>query len=341
MSRLGRDDVEQRLNNLGNLGYPRNRRRRQAAGFGRQVAAAIRRLAVDRELIQDEYEVKAIDAQGEVERRTYDRQRVLGATMPCCGHFGKHAAAQSSLGCLLLAPEGCGKELLAHYIHAMNRNKDPGRPIEIVNSSSIPGHDSSRVSCWTQRHCGIHNAPPKGKTGDLRGPTEVRSFSMRSRIWAKSTQAKVLRAIENKRFCRVGAETPTDVEIRVIAATNKDLDERIQGKKFRSDLFHRLATFTIHLPSLDRRPHDIPALFDYFLNTADTGGGSEKPWNVAERPWNVESEVYMPTERDAMAWQRPAVGHPQIGSLFLSEATAEWSSLTISWRRKIAVQQRR
>jgi two-component system, NtrC family, nitrogen regulation response regulator NtrX len=91
-----------------------------------------------------------------------------------------------------------------------------------------------------------------------------------------TAQAKVLRALQEGKITRVGAEKDINVDVRVIAATNKDLLKEVEDKNFRLDLYHRLGVIIIHVPSLNERRDDVPLLVDYFLDTIAAEYGQPK-----------------------------------------------------------------
>jgi two-component system nitrogen regulation response regulator NtrX len=162
---------------------------------------------------------------------------------------------------LITGPNGSGKELVAKWIHEKS-NRASGPLIE-VNCAAIPselieselfGHEKgSFTSAVAQR---------KGKFELAEGGTifldEIGDMSL-------SAQAKVLRALQENKITRVGGDKEIKVNVRVIAATNKDLDKEIEKETFRQDLFHRLSVIPIHVPSLDERKEDIPTLANYFI----------------------------------------------------------------------------
>jgi two-component system, NtrC family, nitrogen regulation response regulator NtrX len=163
---------------------------------------------------------------------------------------------------LITGSNGSGKELVAKWIHEKS-NRASGPLIE-VNCAAIPselieselfGHEKgSFTSAIAQK---------KGKFELAEGGTlfldEVGDMSL-------SAQAKVLRALQEGKISRVGGDKEIRVNVRVIAATNKDLEKEIEKENFRRDLFHRLCVIPIHVPSLNERKEDIPLLTDYFLN---------------------------------------------------------------------------
>lgn len=163
---------------------------------------------------------------------------------------------------LITGSNGSGKELVAKWLHEKS-NRAAGPMVE-VNCAAIPselieselfGHEKgSFTSAVAQR---------KGKFELAEGGTlfldEIGDMSL-------SAQAKVLRALQENKITRVGGDKEIKVNVRVVAATNKNLEKEIEKENFRRDLFHRLAVIPIHVPSLDERKEDIPVLADYFLN---------------------------------------------------------------------------
>jgi DNA-binding NtrC family response regulator len=162
---------------------------------------------------------------------------------------------------LITGGNGTGKELVARWLHdKSNRCKFP---IVEVNCAAIPselieselfGHEKGAfTSAVNQR---------KGKFEQAEGGTlfldEIGDMSL-------SAQAKVLRALQENKISRVGGEKEIKVNVRVVAATNKNLKEEIQKGNFREDLYHRLSVIPIHVPSLNQRKEDIPLLTDHFV----------------------------------------------------------------------------
>ncbi len=162
---------------------------------------------------------------------------------------------------LVNGQNGTGKELVARWIHQLSKRKD--YPIIEVNCAAIPselieselfGHEKgSFTSAIKQR---------LGKFEQAHGGTlfldEIGDMSL-------SAQAKVLRALQEQKITRVGGEKDLTVDVRVIAATNKDLREEIAKGNFREDLYHRLAVIIVHVPSLNERADDIPVLVQHFI----------------------------------------------------------------------------
>lgn len=160
-------------------------------------------------------------------------------------------------------PNGTGKELVARWIH--EKSERAANAIVEVNCAAIPaelieselfGHEKgSFTSAHKQRI---------GKFEQAHGGTlfldEIGDMSL-------SAQAKVLRALQENRITRVGGEKEIKVDVRVVAATNKDLRAEIAAKRFREDLYHRLAVIIIKVPSLNERKEDIPLLIEHFIES--------------------------------------------------------------------------
>jgi len=161
---------------------------------------------------------------------------------------------------LITGENGTGKELVAHWIHQKsNRNKGP---MVEVNCAAIPSEliESELFGHIKGSFTGAYK-DKKGKFEQANGGTlfldEVGDMSL-------SAQAKVLRALQENKINRVGSDKSIKVDVRIIAATNKDLKKEIAEGRFREDLYHRLAVILIKVPSLDERKDDIPNLVNYF-----------------------------------------------------------------------------
>ena len=161
---------------------------------------------------------------------------------------------------LVMGKNGTGKELVARKIHSLSNRKD--EPIIEVNCAAIPselieselfGHEKGSFTSALKQRIGKFELA-NGGTLFL---DEIGDMSL-------SAQAKVLRALQESKITRVGGEKEIKVNVRVIAATNKDLKEEIKKGKFREDLYHRLAVIIINVPPLKDRLEDIPLLVDYF-----------------------------------------------------------------------------
>jgi two-component system, NtrC family, nitrogen regulation response regulator NtrX len=173
---------------------------------------------------------------------------------------------------LITGPNGSGKELVARNIHAKSKRSES--PIVEVNCAAIPselieselfGHEKGSFTSAIKQRI--------GKFEQAEGGTlfldEIGDMSL-------SAQAKVLRALQENKITRVGGEKEINVNVRIIAATNKDLKKEIEAQRFREDLYHRLSVIVIKVPSLDERKDDIALLADKFLQDISEGYGSKK-----------------------------------------------------------------
>jgi DNA-binding NtrC family response regulator len=162
---------------------------------------------------------------------------------------------------LITGDNGTGKELIAHRLHEHSSRAE--NPFVEVNCAAIPselieselfGHEKGAFTSAIKQR--------KGKFEQADGGTlfldEIGDMSL-------SAQAKVLRALQENIITRVGSDKPIEVNVRVFAATNKDLQKEIKNGTFREDLYHRLSVILIHVPSLDQRKEDIPVLANYFI----------------------------------------------------------------------------
>tara|TARA_Y100000994_G_C15700865_1_gene445000 strand:- start:3310 stop:4470 length:1161 start_codon:yes stop_codon:yes gene_type:complete len=162
---------------------------------------------------------------------------------------------------LISGENGTGKELVAHAIHqTSNRNKIPmievncaAIPAELIESELF-GHEKGS---FTSAH--------KQKKGKFELADQGTLFLDEIGDMSLSAQAKVLRALQENKITRVGGEKEINVNVRIIAATNKDLKKEIKNNNFREDLLHRLSVIPIHVPSLRDRKKDIALLVNYFL----------------------------------------------------------------------------
>ena len=175
---------------------------------------------------------------------------------------------------LITGDNGVGKELVARWIH--EKSNRASAPIVEVNCAAIPselieselfGHEKGSFTSAIKQRIGKFEQANGGtlfldEIGDM----------------SANAQAKVLRALQEGKITRVGAEKDISVDVRVIAATNKDLLKEVEEKNFRLDLYHRLSVILIHVPSLNERRDDIPMLIDKFLEDICSDYGiTQKP----------------------------------------------------------------
>lgn len=168
--------------------------------------------------------------------------------------------APSDARVLITGPNGSGKELVAHAIHSLSeRNK---KPIVEVNCAAIP---SELIESELFGHTkGSFTGAIKDKQGKFEQANGGSIFLDEIGDMSLVAQAKVLRALQEKKVSPVGSDKEINVDVRVLAATNKDLRKEIEEGRFREDLYHRLSVIEIQVPSLDERKEDIPLLVEHF-----------------------------------------------------------------------------
>ena len=181
--------------------------------------------------------------------------------------------APSDARVLITGPNGAGKELVAHAIHAQSE-RSRGPMIE-VNCAAIP---SELIESELFGHVkGSFTGAIKDKQGKFEQANGGTIFLDEIGDMSLVAQAKVLRALQESRVSPVGSDKEIKVDVRVIAATNKDLKKEIEQGKFREDLYHRLSVIEIYVPALDERKEDIPLLVEHFSQViADEQGNSAK-----------------------------------------------------------------
>ncbi|WP_037315384.1 sigma-54 dependent transcriptional regulator [Salegentibacter sp. Hel_I_6] len=173
---------------------------------------------------------------------------------------------------LITGQNGTGKELVAHWIHQKS-DRSKGPMVE-VNCAAIP---SELIESELFGHVkGAFTSANKDRAGKFEVANGGTIFLDEIGDMSLSAQAKVLRALQENKISRVGSGKDIKVDVRVVAATNKDLKKEIDEKKFREDLYHRLAVILIEVPSLNDRREDIPLLIDYFSEKISTEHGSVK-----------------------------------------------------------------
>ncbi len=163
---------------------------------------------------------------------------------------------------LITGPNGSGKELVARWIHAKSPRAKTGELIE-VNCAAIPAELIESELFGHEK--GSFTSAHKQRIGKFEQANHGTLFLDEIDDTSPSTQAKVLRALQENRITRVGGNKSIKVDVRVIAATNKNLIEEIRAGRFREDLYHRLAVIVIHVPPLNERREDIPLLAEHFV----------------------------------------------------------------------------
>lgn len=267
-------------------------------------------------------------ALGRLERENRDLKENLNRRWRLIGESEKmrslrsqvEIAARSSSRVLITGESGSGKELVARLLHGLSNRAS--KPFIEVNCAAIPqeliesemfGHEKGSFTGAFERK--------KGKFELADGGTlfldEIGDMSLQ-------TQAKVLRVIETQEFQRVGGSANIKVDVRIIAATNKDLPAEVKKGTFREDLFFRLNVIPISVPPLRERKEDIPLLVDYFIKTISEEYGQrpkritpeairrlqnhEWPGNVRELRNTLERLLIM-TQSDVITEKDISLGH--------------------------------
>ena len=180
--------------------------------------------------------------------------------------------AETDARVLITGDNGTGKELVAHRLHEKSkRNKEPfvevncaAIPSELIESELF-GHEKGS---FTSAH--------KQRTGKFEQANRGTIFLDEIGDMSLSAQAKVLRALQENTISRVGSDKQIKVDVRVIAATNKNLKEEIEAKRFREDLYHRISVILINVPALNERLEDIPVLAEHFMEQITKEHGTAK-----------------------------------------------------------------
>ncbi len=174
---------------------------------------------------------------------------------------------------LITGDNGVGKELVARWIHEKS-NRNTGPMVE-VNCAAIPGELIESELFGHEK--GSFTSAIKQRIGKFEQANGGTIFLDEIGDMSLNAQAKVLRALQEGKITRVGADKDINVDVRVIAATNKDLLKEVDEKTFRLDLYHRLGVIIVHVPSLNERREDVPLLVDFYIEKiADEYGQPKK-----------------------------------------------------------------
>ena len=207
-----------------------------------------------------------------LKRKVAQKYTIIGESLPVqkmVDMISKVAATYARV--LITGENGTGKELVAHQLHEQSdRSKE--NFIE-VNCAAIP---SELIESELFGHVkGAFTSAVKDRSGKFEAADRGTLFLDEIADMSLAAQAKVLRALQEKKIQRVGNEKDISVDVRVIAATNKDLLHEIKEGRFREDLYHRLAVIIIHVPSLEDRKEDIPLLITHFVSALSKEQGLE------------------------------------------------------------------
>jgi sigma-54 specific flagellar transcriptional regulator A len=226
--------------------------------------------------------------------------------------------APSDASVLLVGPSGSGKEVVARAIHA--QSKRAGKPFVAINCGAIPrdlleselfGHEKGSFTGAFAQH--------KGRFEEAHGGT---LFLDEIGDMPADMQVKLLRVLEERVVQRIGGKGQIAVDVRILAATHRDIDAAIDAGSFREDLFYRLAVFPIDVPSLAERAEDVPLLVGHFLDQAK--GRNPVRFSaaafdrMAEHGWpgNVR-ELRNFVERASILHAGRAIGRDEVGALLL------------------------
>jgi len=180
--------------------------------------------------------------------------------------------AKTDARVLITGESGTGKELVAHNIH--QKSSRASFPFIEVNCAAIP---SELIESELFGHLkGSFTSAVKDREGKFEAANNGTLFLDEIGDMSLAAQAKVLRALEENKIQRVGSQKDINIDVRVLAATNKDLIKEIDNGNFREDLYHRLAVIVIKVPELSKRKSDIPILVDHFSNIISNEQGIEK-----------------------------------------------------------------
>ena len=208
-----------------------------------------------------------------LKRKVAKKYQIIGesiAIREVTDMISKVAATEARV--LIIGENGTGKELVAHQIHQQSKRKSENF-IE-VNCAAIP---SELIESELFGHVkGAFTSAVKDRSGKFEAANNGTIFLDEIADMSLAAQAKVLRALQENKIQRVGNSKDISVDVRVIAATNKDLKEEIKNGNFREDLYHRLAVIMIKVPSLINRLDDIPILSQYFVELICKEQGLEK-----------------------------------------------------------------
>jgi DNA-binding NtrC family response regulator len=197
-----------------------------------------------------------------LKRKVANVQEIIGKSAPILKiKEAIEKVALTDARVLVTGENGSGKELVARWIH--EKSNRANAPIIEVNCAAIPGELIESELFGHEK--GSFTSAVKQRIGKFEQANGGTLFLDEIGDMSLSAQAKVLRALQEGKITRVGGDKEINVDVRVVAATNKDLLQEVEAKNFRLDLYHRLGVVLIHVPSLNDRREDIPLLVEHFL----------------------------------------------------------------------------
>lgn len=245
-------------------------------------------LTIEKVLITVKNAIHQRQLESEVDRLKSDsRGEIIGDSVPMKALRQQLALMAGTNGRVLIYGEsGTGKELIASAIHALSPRRD--RPFVEVNCAAIP-EDLIESELFGHRKGSF----PESKIGKLEKADGGSLFLDEVADMSLKTQAKVLRALDEQRFEPLGANESVQVDVRVIASTNKHLEEEIERGNFREDLFYRLNVIPFHVPPLRERKQDIGVLAHHFLAEFTSAYG-RKPKELSAEALQLLEEYHWP-----------------------------------------------
>ena len=203
------------------------------------------------------YDILSKELQNDIGHRLLGSSKAIKDTV----NLMTKVAKADTTTVMITGESGTGKELIAKGIHYLSdRNK---QPFYSVNCSAIP--ESLLESEFFGHKKGSFTGATEDKTGWFEIANNGTLFLDEISDMPLAQQAKILRVLEEKKVAKIGTHTPKNINVRVIAASNQNLEEMVEDKKFRADLYHRLCSFTINIPPLRERKTDIPILLKHFI----------------------------------------------------------------------------
>ncbi|HEX2962560.1 MAG: sigma-54 interaction domain-containing protein [Bacteroidota bacterium] len=234
--------------------------------------------------------------------------------------------AQSDISVLIFGESGVGKEVFARAIHGYSKRAD--KPLVTVNCGAIP------EGILESELFGHRKGSFTGAVDNRKGYFEIADggtlFLDELAEMPLTTQVKLLRAIENKEFMRIGSETVTQVDVRIVAATNKDLQKEVDAKRFREDLYFRLKAVTLYIPPLRKRREDISELALHFIKMYSEANNLPQPHITNEAldlltnfPWTGNIRELKNSIETAIALNRTGMLDVQSFSFLLKSRSEE------------------
>ena len=223
--------------------------------------------------VRNALERKELEVENKILRKKIEKKyEIIGSSVSIMEiHDIIKKVSQTEARVLITGESGTGKELVAHNIH--KKSKRSKSPFIEVNCAAIP---SELIESELFGHLkGSFTSAVNDREGKFEAAHNGTIFLDEIGDMSLAAQAKVLRALEENKIQRVGSQKDINVDVRVIAATNKDLKKEIEQGNFREDLYHRLAVIVIEVPELSKRRSDIPILIDHFSKIISNEQGIE------------------------------------------------------------------